>query len=157
MPPVENNEPIRLRVSPEQMSALTQASALLGVDLADFVLESALLKAAAMLSGAETIVLSERDSLVVLDALENPPAPNAALRKAIAARRSMVCPVCGAAELVRDTRDLPYTYKGETTMIPAVTADFCPACGESITDIAETGRVMREMRAFDQRVDAGQP
>ena len=50
-------------------------------------------------------------------------------------------PVYGAAELIHDTRDLPYAYKGETTTIPAVTADFCPACGESITDMAETERV----------------
>ena len=55
----------------------------------------------------------------------------------------MKCPVCGAAELIYDTRDLPYTYKGETTVIPAVTADFCSACDESITDLTETGRVMR--------------
>ncbi len=32
----------------------------------------------------------------------------------------MKCPVCGAAELIHDTRDLPSTYKGETTTIPAV-------------------------------------
>ena len=34
----------------------------------------------------------------------------------------MKCPTCGAAELVHDTRDTPYTYKGEATVIPAVTA-----------------------------------
>ncbi|MFZ1539598.1 MAG: type II toxin-antitoxin system MqsA family antitoxin [Chromatiaceae bacterium] len=66
----------------------------------------------------------------------------------------MKCPVCGAAELIHDTRDMPYTYKGETTLIPAVTADFCPACGESITDMAETDRVMREMQAFNKQVNA---
>lgn len=66
----------------------------------------------------------------------------------------MKCPVCGAAELIHDTRDLPYTYKGETTTIPAVTADFCPACDESITDMFETGRVMREMQAFNKQVNA---
>ncbi len=58
----------------------------------------------------------------------------------------MKCPVCGAAELIHDTRDLPYTYKGETPTVHAVTADFCPACDESITDIVETARVMREMK-----------
>jgi HTH-type transcriptional regulator/antitoxin MqsA len=67
---------------------------------------------------------------------------------------TMKCPVCGAAELIRDTRDLPYTYKGETTTISAVTADFCPACDESITDLAETGRVMGEMQAFNKQVNA---
>lgn len=66
----------------------------------------------------------------------------------------MKCPVCGAAELIHDTRDLPYTYKGETTTIPAVTADFCPACSESITDMLETTRVMREMQAFNKQVNA---
>ena len=66
----------------------------------------------------------------------------------------MKCPVCGAAELIRDTRDLPYTYKGETTLISAVTGDFCPACAESILDAAESNRVMREMRAFSKQVNA---
>ncbi len=66
----------------------------------------------------------------------------------------MKCPCCGGAELVRDTRDVPYAYKGETTVIPAVTADYCPACDESITDMAETERVMREMQTFNKAVDA---
>src|ERR1039458_2176701 len=66
----------------------------------------------------------------------------------------MKCPVCGAAELILDTRDLPYTYKGETTTIPAVTGEFCPACGESILNGAESERVMREMREFSRQVNA---
>jgi len=66
----------------------------------------------------------------------------------------MKCPVCGAAQLIHDTRDLPYTYKGETTTISAVTADFCPACDESITNMMETERVMREMQAFNKQVNA---
>lgn len=66
----------------------------------------------------------------------------------------MKCPVCGAAELIHDTRDLPYTYKGESTVIAAVTGDFCPACAESILDAAESERVMREMRAFSKQVNA---
>lgn len=67
----------------------------------------------------------------------------------------MKCPVCGAAQLIHDTRDLPYVYKGEATVITAVTADFCPACGESITDMAETERVMGAMQAFQKQVNAG--
>jgi HTH-type transcriptional regulator/antitoxin MqsA len=66
----------------------------------------------------------------------------------------MKCPVCGAAELIQDTRDLPYTYRGESTVIPAVTGEFCPACAESILDAAESERVMREMRAFSREVNA---
>jgi len=66
----------------------------------------------------------------------------------------MKCPVCGAAELVHDTRDMPYTYKGEATVIAAVTGDFCPACAESILDATESDRVMRETRAFSKQVNA---
>lgn len=67
---------------------------------------------------------------------------------------NMKCPVCGAAELIHDTRDLPYTYKGESTLITAVTGDFCPACTESILDATESDRVMREMRVFSKQVNA---
>jgi HTH-type transcriptional regulator/antitoxin MqsA len=67
---------------------------------------------------------------------------------------SMKCPVCGAAELVHDTRDLPHTYKGQTTLMPSVTGEFCPACSESILDSTESERVMREMRAFAKQVNA---
>ena len=66
----------------------------------------------------------------------------------------MKCPVWGAAELINDTRDLPYTYKGDTIHIASVTGDFCPACAESILDAAESDRVMREMRAFSKQVNA---
>lgn len=66
----------------------------------------------------------------------------------------MKCPVCGAAELVQDTRDLPYTYKGESTVIAAVQGEFCPACAESVLGVAESQRVMTEMRAFAQQVNA---
>ena len=66
----------------------------------------------------------------------------------------MKCPVCGAAKLIHDTRDIPYIYKGETTIIATVTGDFCPACAELILDSAESERVMREMRAFSKQVNA---
>lgn len=65
----------------------------------------------------------------------------------------MRCPMCCAAELIHDTRDMPLTYKGETTVIASVTGDFCPACAESILDAAETNRVMHEMRAFSKQMD----
>lgn len=66
----------------------------------------------------------------------------------------MKCPCCGAAELIHDTRDLPFDYKGETTSIAAVTGNFCPACDESILDVAESDRVMKEMDAFIKQVNA---
>lgn len=66
----------------------------------------------------------------------------------------MKCPICSATELIHDTRDLPYTYKGESTVIALVTSDFCPACAESILNTTESDRVMREMRAFSKHVNA---
>ncbi len=66
----------------------------------------------------------------------------------------MKCPVCGAAELIHDTRDLPYVYKGESTSIESVRGDFCPACSESILDANESERVMHEMREFSKQVNA---
>ncbi len=66
----------------------------------------------------------------------------------------MKCPACGAAKLIHDTRDIAYTYKGESTLIPAVTADFCTACDESITGAGETKRVMDLMLAFNKQVNA---
>jgi HTH-type transcriptional regulator/antitoxin MqsA len=56
----------------------------------------------------------------------------------------MKCPSCGERKRVRDTRDISYTYilyKGETTAIPAVRGEFCPACGENVLGVAESGRV----------------
>jgi HTH-type transcriptional regulator/antitoxin MqsA len=66
----------------------------------------------------------------------------------------MKCPNCGAAKLVHDTRDLPYAYKGESTILPQVTGDFCPACDESILNAAESRRTMQLMLAFSKQVNA---
>ena len=66
----------------------------------------------------------------------------------------MKCPICGAAELIRDTRDIPYTYKGEFTIIPQVTGDFCPACGEGILDSSEGTRASDLMLEFNKQVNA---
>ena len=66
----------------------------------------------------------------------------------------MKCPVCGAAELVADTRDLPYTYKGETTTIESIQGDYCPACGEGVLDLVEGERAGAAMLAFNRQVNA---
>jgi HTH-type transcriptional regulator / antitoxin MqsA len=67
---------------------------------------------------------------------------------------NMKCPVCAAAKLVRDTRDKPYTYKRESTIIPAVTGDFCPACGEVVLDMDESTRTSAAMLTFNKQVNA---
>lgn len=66
----------------------------------------------------------------------------------------MKCPICAEAELVHDTRDIPYTYKGESTVIPGVTGDFCPACGEVILDAAESAHSSAMMLEFNRQVNA---
>lgn len=66
----------------------------------------------------------------------------------------MQCPVCGEAELIHDTRDLLYTYKGENTTISAVTGDFCPSCGEAILDLVESTRTSELMLQFNKQVNA---
>lgn len=66
----------------------------------------------------------------------------------------MKCPSCAAAELVHDTRDMPYIYKGESTIIPAMTGNFCPACGEAVLDAAESTRTSAAMLEFNKQVNA---
>ena len=66
----------------------------------------------------------------------------------------MICPVGGAAALLAETRDLPYAYQGESTALPAVTGEFCPACGERGLDAAEAARVSRLMRECNPQVNA---
>jgi uncharacterized protein (DUF1778 family) len=82
---VDDNKRMQLRVRPEQKATLMRAAALRNTNLTDFIVQLALREAKTVIEEAERIRLSERDSLLVLDLLENPPAPNAKLRAAIAA------------------------------------------------------------------------
>ncbi len=66
----------------------------------------------------------------------------------------MKCPTCGGAKLVHDTRDMPYTYKGESTILQAVTGNFCPACGEAALDREESLRTGGLMQEFNKQVNA---
>lgn len=82
---VDDSKRMNLRVKPDVKARLVRAAALGHTDLTEFVTRTALREAEAVIEAAEHIKLSERDSLLVLDLLENPPAPNANLRAAIAA------------------------------------------------------------------------
>lgn len=68
----------------------------------------------------------------------------------------MKCPACGGAELAPDTRDLSYTYKGETTTIVAVRGDFCPICAEAVLERDDTDRYMFEIGAWQKQVNSTQ-
>ena len=66
----------------------------------------------------------------------------------------MKCPNCGAANLVRDTRDMPYVYKGEATVFARIEGDYCPACGEGLFDADTSRAISAEMKAFGKQVNA---
>ncbi|SDB62064.1 transcriptional regulator, XRE family [Desulfonatronum thiosulfatophilum] len=66
----------------------------------------------------------------------------------------MKCPLCDAMEMIHDTRDRPYTYKGESTVIQNVTGDFCPGCGEVLLDADESRRVSSAISEFNKQVNA---
>lgn len=76
---VEHNSRMSLRIHPEEKALLLRAIAYTHSDLTEFVLRNAVQAAKEVIAQAEQTTLSERDSLRVLDALENPPAPNAKL------------------------------------------------------------------------------
>lgn len=82
---VEDNSRLALRVRPADKAILMRAVAIEHTDMTDFVLRNALDAARKIIDRAERLRVSERDSFRVLDALENPPAPNA--RLLAAARR----------------------------------------------------------------------
>jgi len=76
---VEDNSRMSLRIRPDDKALLMRAVAYAHTDLTNFVLRNTMQAAKAVIAQAEHVFLSERDSLRVLDALENPPAPNAKL------------------------------------------------------------------------------
>lgn len=82
---VDDNKRMNLRIRPEQKATLIRAATLKNTDLTDFVIQNALREAKTVIEEAERVALSERDSLLVLKLLENPPVPGARLRTAIAA------------------------------------------------------------------------
>ena len=80
---ISNSGRIELRLRPKDKATLTRAAALKRLDLTGYILRSVLPQAEADISEAERLMLSERDSLRVLELLENPPkAPRRLLRAA---------------------------------------------------------------------------
>lgn len=88
----ETNAPregrIELRATKEEKRLLTSAAAHERLDVTSFIMRAALPVAREVVDRAEHIVLSARDSKRVLELLENPPKPTAALMAA--ARRRAV-------------------------------------------------------------------
>ena len=64
------------------------------------------------------------------------------------------CPICGSTSLKHDTRDLPYEYKGKSTRLPAISGEYCGACGEIIFTAAESAAFTAAASAFRADVNS---
>lgn len=77
-------ERLEARITPEQKALFKQAAALEGRSLTDFVISSVAQAARRVVQENEILTLGAEDRRVFLQALINPPAPNQALKKAVA-------------------------------------------------------------------------
>jgi len=77
--PLEHNDRVAFRIGQEEKFLLMRAAALQHTNLTEFVIRNAVLIARKVIDENETFSLTERDSLHVLNLLDNPPAPNAKL------------------------------------------------------------------------------
>ena len=74
---------ITARVPQNVQDTLQQAADLLGATLNQFVVQAALNEAQRVIERGRVIHLSGNDAAFLLNLLENPPAPNARLRRAL--------------------------------------------------------------------------
>ena len=79
---VDDNSRVAVRILPADKAVILRAAALAQTDMTTFILRSVLREAQSVIEEHERVKLSQRDSLLVMELLENPPAPNARLRKA---------------------------------------------------------------------------
>jgi uncharacterized protein (DUF1778 family) len=79
---VKDNSRLALRVRPADKATILRAVALAETDMTTFILRTVLREAQAVIEEHERVKLSRRDSRLVMELLEHPPAPNARLRKA---------------------------------------------------------------------------
>lgn len=80
--PLENNDRMSLRIASEDKSLLMRAAALQHINLTEFVIRTVVSTARDIIEQNERVELSERDSVHLLNLLENPPAPNEKLMAA---------------------------------------------------------------------------
>ncbi len=66
----------------------------------------------------------------------------------------MICPECGSSNTVKEYRDTPYTYKGQTMIIKAWGADWCLDCGEGVIFKDESLRIDSILTEFNKQVNA---
>jgi uncharacterized protein (DUF1778 family) len=80
--PVTGNNRLALRLNPDDKAIIMRAVALSQTDMTTFIRRTALREAQSVIEQHERLKLSRRDSRLVMELLENPPVPNAKLRRA---------------------------------------------------------------------------
>jgi uncharacterized protein (DUF1778 family) len=81
---------IEARISPEMLTVVKRAAEIQGRSLSDFVVAAAQEAARRTIEDTSIVRLSIDDQRRMMDALLDPPEPNAALRKAAEAHRRLV-------------------------------------------------------------------
>lgn len=81
-PTTVREDRIELRATKDEKRLLAQAAAYERLDVTSFIMRNVLPTARDVVDRAERIVLSERDTVRVLELLENPPKPTSALMAA---------------------------------------------------------------------------
>jgi uncharacterized protein (DUF1778 family) len=79
---IVERERITARVSSLVADTLNEAAELAGTTLNNFVVQAALKEAHRIIDREKTIYVSNQDAAMLLNMLDNPPPPNAALRMA---------------------------------------------------------------------------
>jgi uncharacterized protein (DUF1778 family) len=85
--PLHRGERLEARLSAEEKELLQRAAALEGTTLTEFVVRSARRAAEQLMQEQEMLTLTARENQALVTALLSPPAPNAALRAAMARYR----------------------------------------------------------------------
>jgi uncharacterized protein (DUF1778 family) len=80
--PAVDNDRVALRIRPADKAVISRAAALAQTDMTAFILHAVLREAQSVIEVHERVKLTQRDSQLVMELLENPPSPNAKLRKA---------------------------------------------------------------------------
>ena len=78
----EKVERVHCRVTTQNKAILKKAAALTGQDLTSFVTDATVERAIEVIEKHERLSLSERDSMIFIEAIDNPPAPSQKLREA---------------------------------------------------------------------------
>jgi uncharacterized protein (DUF1778 family) len=84
MPRALKNDRVDLRLTPETKKTIEKAAMISGQSLTDFVVAATTERAREVNRESDAITLSERDRERVLAALDNPPQPSPALKRAAA-------------------------------------------------------------------------